>query len=502
MQVRHNIVANYLGQAWGALMGLAFVPFYIRYLGVEAYGLIGIFVLLQSLLSLLDLGLTPALSREVSRFKAGAHDLGFIRDLVRSVEAISLGFALSIFVGIWAASGWIATDWVNSEHLAHNEVARAFVIMGAVVALRFFENIYRSALIGLQQQVLLNIISSVAATARGVGALLVLAWASPTISAFFIWQGIVSAVTAVAMLGAVYRQVPISIGGARFSMHALSSVWKFAGGMLCLTFLSLLLTQLDKVMLSKLVSLEQYGYYALAATVANLLYMVITPISQAYYPHFSALLVQKDHSGMALSYHKAAQAVTVISGSVAFVLIAFSSHLVFLWTRDPVLTLRVAPLVSVLALGTFINGLLWIPHQMQLAHGITSLAVRTNVVAIVIVAPALWWITPRYGPLGAAWVWVALNTGYMVFNAHLMYRRILGSQRRAWYVEDIGLPVAALVLTAAACHWALPRTLSIAGAIATLIIAMCALLAASSVAAHTIRKQLTSALMTTTRRTA
>jgi O-antigen/teichoic acid export membrane protein len=350
--------------------------------------------------------------------------------------------------------------------------------------------------------VLLNIISSVAATARGVGALLVLAWASPTISAFFIWQGVVSAVTAVAMLGAVYRQVPITIGGARFSMHALSSVWKFAGGMLCLTFLSLLLTQLDKVMLSKLVSLEQYGYYALAATVANLLYMVITPISQAYYPHFSALLVQKDHSGMALSYHKAAQAVTVISGSVAFVLIAFSGHLVFLWTRDPVLTLRVAPLVSVLALGTFINGLLWIPHQMQLAHGITSLAVRTNVVAIVIVAPALWWITPRYGPLGAAWVWVALNTGYMVFNAHLMYRRILSSQRRAWYVEDIGLPVAALVLTAAACHWALPHTLSIAGAIATLIIAMCALLAASSVAAHTIRKQLTSALMTTTRRTA
>ena len=63
MQVRHNIIANYLGQAWGALMGLAFVPFYIRYLGVEAYGLIGIFLLLQTLLSLLDLGLAPALSR-------------------------------------------------------------------------------------------------------------------------------------------------------------------------------------------------------------------------------------------------------------------------------------------------------------------------------------------------------------------------------------------------------------------------------------------------------
>ncbi len=502
MQIRHNIIANYLGQAWGALMGLAFVPLYIRYLGVEAYGLIGMFVLLQTLLSLLDLGLTPALSREISRFKAGAHDVGFIRDLVRSIEVISLGLALAIFVAIWSASGWIATDWVKGERLSHDEISRAFAIMGAVIALRFFENIYRSCLIGLQQQVLLNVITSVAATVRGAGAVLVLAWVSPTISAFFIWQGIISAALALTMLIALYQRVAVTVSLARFSAQALSSVWKFAGGMLCLTVLSLLLTQLDKVILSKLVSLEQYGYYALAATVANLLYMVLTPISQAYYPHFSALLVQKDLPGLAQSYHKAAQSMTVVAGSIAFVLIAFSDHVVFLWTRDLALAQRVAPLVSVLALGTFINGLLWIPHQMQLAHGITSLAVRTNVVAILVVAPALWWITPRYGPLGAAWVWVALNTGYILFNAHLMYRQILQTQKRAWYVEDVGLPLVALMLAAAICHWGLPPASSIVGTIATLAAAMCALLAASSLAAPAIRRQLMSAFASTTRRTA
>lgn len=502
MQIRHNIIANYLGQAWGALMGLAFVPFYIRYLGVEAYGLIGMFVLLQTLLSLLDLGLTPALSREMSRFQAGAHDVRFIRDLVRSIEVISVGFGLAIFIAIWAASGWIATEWVKGEHLSHDEIARAFAIMGGVIALRFFENIYRSCLIGLQQQVLLNVITSVAATVRGVGAVLVLTWVSPTISAFFIWQGIVSAVLAVAMLVALYQRVAVTVSQARFSAQALSSVWKFAGGMLCLTVLSLLLTQLDKVILSKLVSLEQYGYYALAATVANLLYMVLTPISQAYYPHFSALLVQKDHPGLARSYHKAAQSMTVIAGSIAFLLIAFSDHVVFLWTRDLALAQRVAPLVSVLALGTFINGLLWIPHQMQLAHGITSLAVRTNVIAILVVAPALWWIVPRYGSLGAAWVWVALNIGYILFNSHLMYRRILQTQRHAWYIEDVGLPVVALMLAAAVCHWGLPPASSIVGTIATLAAAMCALLVASSLAAPAIRRQLMSALATTTRRTA
>lgn len=41
--LKRNLIANYLGQGWTALMGLAFIPLYIRYLGIEAYGLIGLF---------------------------------------------------------------------------------------------------------------------------------------------------------------------------------------------------------------------------------------------------------------------------------------------------------------------------------------------------------------------------------------------------------------------------------------------------------------------------
>jgi O-antigen/teichoic acid export membrane protein len=74
MSVKRNIAANYLGQVWTAVMGLAFVPLYIRYLGMEAYGLIGVFAMLQTWLSLLDFGLTPTLTREMARPIANAED--------------------------------------------------------------------------------------------------------------------------------------------------------------------------------------------------------------------------------------------------------------------------------------------------------------------------------------------------------------------------------------------------------------------------------------------
>ena len=48
-RLKSNFIANFIGQGWVALMSLAFIPLYIKYLGVEAYGLIGLFALMQTL---------------------------------------------------------------------------------------------------------------------------------------------------------------------------------------------------------------------------------------------------------------------------------------------------------------------------------------------------------------------------------------------------------------------------------------------------------------------
>jgi len=91
--MKANVIANYCGQAWRILMQLAFVPVYIRYLGIESYGLIGIFTLLLAWLTLLDVGMRPALFREMARFTAGAHNAQSIRDLLRSVEIVVVAIA-------------------------------------------------------------------------------------------------------------------------------------------------------------------------------------------------------------------------------------------------------------------------------------------------------------------------------------------------------------------------------------------------------------------------
>ena len=67
MALKNNIYANFSGSAWSTIMGLIFVPLYIRIMGVESYGIVGVFTSLIGILAVLDLGLSQSMSREMAR---------------------------------------------------------------------------------------------------------------------------------------------------------------------------------------------------------------------------------------------------------------------------------------------------------------------------------------------------------------------------------------------------------------------------------------------------
>lgn len=130
MSIRRNVIANYLGQGWVAIVGIAFIPLYVHVLGVESYGLIGFFAVLQGAMQLLDFGLTPTLNREFARLRSGGQTPQSIRDLLRSVEVVCAVVAVVMALLIAGASGWIAGTWLNVSHLEPALVSGAVKIMG------------------------------------------------------------------------------------------------------------------------------------------------------------------------------------------------------------------------------------------------------------------------------------------------------------------------------------------------------------------------------------
>lgn len=444
--LKRNLIANYFDQGWVALMSFAFIPIYIKYLGIESYGLIGLFALMQAWCSLLDLGLSPTLNREISRYVGGAQNSFSIHDTLRSIEVVMLFIVASIVLGVWISSGWLARNWLQSEALPIDAISQSLSIMGIVVALRFVEGIYRSAIIGMQRQVLFSAVNSLLATLRSFGALAILMWISSTIQAFFIWQCLISFFSLSLLIGITYRTLPKAKYGGRFSFAALREVRTFAFGMMGLTLLSLLLMQSDKIILSKLLSLSEFGRYTLASVFAGALYMTVAPIGQAWFPKLVELQAGNHHAKFTKSFHQGAQMVSVCMGSAAIVIIVFSEYILQIWTGDYALAHKSAALLSLLTFGNFINGLMWIPYQAQLAHGWTGLATRINISLILFVVPAYFLIIPSFGPEGAAWVWVCVNLFYFLIGARFMYQKILIGEMRQWYWNDVLRP---LIFTAA-----------------------------------------------------
>jgi O-antigen/teichoic acid export membrane protein len=452
MAVKRNILANYFGAGWTALMTLAFIPLYVRYLGVEAYGLIGLFAMLQGWLLLLDLGMAPAISREMARFDGRAGHAQSLRNLLRSAEAIALVLAVVIAGSFWLASGWLATRWLSPRAVPASVVVQSLSIMGSVIGLRIVENLYRSTLIGLQRQVPLNAINASVATFRGLGAVVVLAFVSPTLQAYFLWQGTVSLLSVAALALAAYRVIPVADAPGTFSMQALRGVWRFATGTVAITFLSLLLTNVDKILLSRLLSLEDFGYYAFAIVVANTPLALVAPIAQAVYPRFTQLISGNQQADLAAAYHATAQLVAVLLGSATCVLVLLGQQILELWTGNPALAARTSPLIVVLSLGSLLNGLMTIPYYLQLSAGWTSLAVRANLVAILLVIPALLVVVPRHGAVGAAWTWLALNAFLGVVVIPRLHRRLLPAEAWRWCLRDVAFPLLAALSAAGVLH--------------------------------------------------
>jgi O-antigen/teichoic acid export membrane protein len=457
VSVKANVVANYFSQAYMAVIGFVFVPVFIKYLGIEAFGLIAIFTILQSSLGLLDMGMKPALGREMAKFTVGAHGAQSIRDLLRSAEIIAAAIATIISLStLWSAS-WVASKWLNVESLPLSAVRHALVGMGALCALRLVENIYSSSIAGLQRQVLQSVLSSSLVTARALGAIVVLAWVSPTVEGFFIWQVLISIITIPILASVVYGELPTCPRPARFSWDSVTGIWRFAGGVMTITLLSLLLTQSDKILLSRLLPLKVFAVYAVAGVLSGALYMLSNPIGAAFYPSFTQLITLRDVAALRLAYHQAAQLSAVVMGSAAIVLIIFADTVLGAWTGNPTLTQDASPILRVLAFGTLLNGLMGIPYQMQLAHGWTKLTIKMNVVAVALLVPMLFLVVPRYGGIGAAWVWVGLNAGYLLFGIYFMHLRLLPSEKWRWYGRDVIAPASAAAAVALACRYCMPN---------------------------------------------
>lgn len=452
MTLRRNFSVGFFCSAWTAIIGLAVIPVYLNYLGAESYGLIGFFATVQALLQLLDLGLAPTINREVARCSS-TNNMSEARRLLHTLSCIYWVMAILIGIVFYYATPVIASHWLQVKSLSIETVTNALLFMGLVVATRWPVGLYMGALMGVQKVALASILNTIYLTLSSLGAITVIIFIKASIEAFFIWQSLISGIYALCMHFVVWRVLGRGTEKTYFSFASLRRVWTFSIGMSGVTVSGILLIQTDKMLLSKMLGLAEYGHYMLAVVVANSLYVFLTPLFNSLFPKLSALVAAEEIEKLTLLYRSATRLFLAVLFPIAIIGGVFAGDVIYLWTGDQELVDSISVIVWIFLIGTSLNGAMHFPYALQLAYGNTGIPLKINLFLILIAIPMIVVLASAYGATGGALSWCLLNLLYVGVGTYITHKILLKGIGTLWLFGDVMLPL--VIATAlAAVAWA------------------------------------------------
>ncbi|WP_152227205.1 lipopolysaccharide biosynthesis protein [Pseudomonas sp. SCB32] len=436
-----NTLLNYAGQAYAIVIGILIQPFYLGHLGAEAYGLIGFFAVLQTWLLLLDVGLSPALVRQVAHIRGAQGETYGQASLLRSFELILLPLTLLGSLTVYAGSTWIAGRWLNVHALSPVLVAQCISLMGLLVALRLYGTLYRSALQGLELHGWINGINVFVTTLRYFGGLLLVAKVSQDPLVFFEFQVAVSLFETL-MLGAksyLWMEVRLL---TRFCWDTLRPVIPFALSMSFTSGLWIIVTQLDKVLLSSLMPLRDYGYFSLVALISGGILSLVNPLAQSLLPRMTMLIAEGRHEDMQQLYLKANRFVCVLLLPMVAVIAAHGHDLILAWSGDAVAARWCQPVLVWYVLGAGMMAVSSFQFYLQYAHGQLQLHVWYTVITALVSIPLVAGSAYLYGVLGVALCWFGLRVALFLILPPIVHRRFGNDLHWPWLRDT--LQIAAL----------------------------------------------------------
>jgi O-antigen/teichoic acid export membrane protein len=472
--VRRNIASNLAGTITVTVLTFVLTPIQIHILGMEAFGIVGFISTLQAAFTAFDLGLSSTLTRELAA--DGSPTKAASAGLINTAMTVYWSMAVLLGVGLVLSSPWIGRSWFNPETMRADEIVQSLKVIAIYLALRWPVALYVGILSGFQRMDMLNVVKVASAVLRLAGGILVLAhWRS--LQAFLWWTAI-SAVVEVVTYDIVCRRANPSFR-FRFgiSRDAVRRVWRFSLSMNLLAILAVILVQLDRLVVSKVLTLDLLGRYNLAYTAASVITLVIGAVSSAVLPALAAVHGANTGSDeMIVQYRAADQAMLFLVGMLSFGLIAYGQQALVIWVGASSAAGTALPM-ALLAIGFWISSAIANIYNVAIARGAPRRFVMANLIGVVPYAILVYVLTSRYGIVGAATSWIVLNLYYAILLIHPIQRDLIGLRTTAWLKQTV-FPCAAI----GAVSFGLPRLLAIELSVPETLVTFVAMAAISATA--------------------
>lgn len=447
---KKNILANYIGQIYVMSISIIVMPLYLQYMGAEAYGLVGFFILMQVFLNLLDAGFSPTLGRQVAEARGNNKKFKEFFKLLRSVEIIFFLLSIVVILLVFSISSWISQEWIKANILGQDTIQHCIILMGIILSIRWFSTVYKSGINGFEDQVWLNKANILIATLKYIGALFVLIFLSQDIKIFFYYQLIVGIIELIILNLRMYKLLPMNqIRGDIFSLRieitAIRSILSFSISIAYTTLVWTLLMQFDKLILSSILTLDKFGYFSIIIIISSSLIAIATPVFLAISPKMTVLLSRGENIKMQELYKKMTQLITWLVLSCSLLICIFSEQILYILIGNIEASKWGSNILIMYSLGYTFFVLGSFQYYLQNSFGDLIYYVRGASIMLIFQIPIMYYFVVQYGAFGSGLVWLVFNFLWFFIFTFIIHNKFLPKFHLGWLLKDI-IPILFFVL--------------------------------------------------------
>lgn len=397
-----NTILNFIGQVIPLLVGIVTIPYVIRGLGVERFGILSLIWVFLGYVSLFDFGLGLA----TTKFAAECLGRGEVDDLSKWVWT-SLGIQVLFGVGggllIATFAPLLVEEVLTISPLLAVETKSSFFIVGAFLPFVVATAALRGVLEAGQRFDLVNYVNIPAS----VSMFLLPAFAVPLDLRL---PGIVlllAAARAVAMLAYLFlslRLFPSLRKNLSFDATLVRPLMTYGGWVTVSNVVSPLLTHMDRFFIGSRFSMAAVAYYTAPYEAVTRLAIFPRSLVRTLFPAFSSLGASNARESLGQIFIRSVKYLLLVLGPFPVLIVVFAPEILGLWLGAEFAE-KSTLVLQILAVGVFANSLAFIPFGLLQGLGRPDLTAKFHLVELPLYAGLLWFLVGDIGIAGAALAW-------------------------------------------------------------------------------------------------
>lgn len=413
--IARNTLINLIGHVLPLLVAVIAIPFVVRGLGVDRFGLLALAWVVLGYFTIFDLGLGRATTKYVAE-ALGKGEENQIRHIIWTAVTVQAIMGCVGCIVMLRMTDLIVHSVLNIPAELLEEARITFYLLAFSIPVVLISSSFSGALEASQRFDLINAVRIPSS---------ILTYILPLLG-FYLGMGLpgIVALILLARLGALFAFVVMNLHLRpelrEFSASSalLSQLFTYGGWITVSSVVSPILVYLDRFLIGSILTIAAVAYYTAPYEAVIRLSIIAASLTMTLFPAFSALEGRKDEKRLGMLFARSVKYVLLTTGPVVVIVWLFAGEILNIWLGIDFASESKATM-QILAIGILANSLALIPFSLLQGIGRPDIPAKFHLIELPIYIGVAWILLSRYGITGAAEAWtlrVALD-GFLLFGA-------------------------------------------------------------------------------------